>query len=183
MSQTQPVPTEMEELRDKVQGLSADLDDAVAVAVSRGALVWARANYPGHPSLHSEAEPLGQAAAAGRTALRQVLAEVRAMRDAGQQISAQALVDLLEASIETYEPDAIEVLRQKEARAFAEVAKAERAACARAIGRIAAPVVGTPYSVGPRRFIEAICQMPDVTETSAGPEARSAAARAGRGYR
>lgn len=38
--------TDIERLEDKVQGLEADLYEAVKVAYSRGAFGWARANYP-----------------------------------------------------------------------------------------------------------------------------------------
>jgi DNA-directed RNA polymerase alpha subunit len=37
---------ELEELRDKVEGLSADLYCAVEVAYKRGAAEWTRLNYP-----------------------------------------------------------------------------------------------------------------------------------------
>jgi ABC-type Fe3+-hydroxamate transport system substrate-binding protein len=39
---------QIEELQDKIDGLSADLDNAVAVAYHRGALDWTRLNYPEH---------------------------------------------------------------------------------------------------------------------------------------
>lgn len=39
------------ELEDKVDGLTADLDEAVAVAIKRGAHEWAQFNYPDHASL------------------------------------------------------------------------------------------------------------------------------------
>lgn len=45
---------ELEDLRDKVDGLQADLDSAIEVAVSRGAVEWARLNYPGHYSLKGD---------------------------------------------------------------------------------------------------------------------------------
>jgi len=37
---------ENKRLRDKVDGLESDLQDAVQVAFSRGATVWAQLNYP-----------------------------------------------------------------------------------------------------------------------------------------
>ncbi|CAN0570862.1 unnamed protein product, partial [Laminaria digitata] len=37
-----------EDLLDRIEGLEADLDDAVSVAVARGAVDWARLNYPDH---------------------------------------------------------------------------------------------------------------------------------------
>jgi len=37
---------EIERLRDKVEGLESDLQDAVQVAYLRGATVWAQLNYP-----------------------------------------------------------------------------------------------------------------------------------------
>jgi hypothetical protein len=38
----------VDELTDKVEGLSADLDAAVEVAFHRGAIDWVRLNYPQH---------------------------------------------------------------------------------------------------------------------------------------
>lgn len=38
-----------EDLLDKIEGLEADLEDAVSVALQRGAEDWAAANYPNHP--------------------------------------------------------------------------------------------------------------------------------------
>lgn len=39
---------ELEELRDKVEGLESDLDSAVEVAFENGARDWVRMNYPKH---------------------------------------------------------------------------------------------------------------------------------------
>lgn len=39
---------EIEQLTDKVDGLSSDLDAAVEVAFKRGATEWVRLNYPEH---------------------------------------------------------------------------------------------------------------------------------------
>ena len=50
----------IEDLMDKIEGLTADLEDAVEVAVSRGAVEWAALNYPDHPALKSEARRIRQ---------------------------------------------------------------------------------------------------------------------------
>lgn len=42
---------EIEQLQDKIEGLQSDLDNAIEVAVSRGAVEWARLNYPEHYAL------------------------------------------------------------------------------------------------------------------------------------
>lgn len=39
---------ERERWRDKIEGLEADLADAVEVAFHRGATAWTRLNYPEH---------------------------------------------------------------------------------------------------------------------------------------
>ncbi|MCP4410768.1 MAG: hypothetical protein GY807_24110 [Gammaproteobacteria bacterium] len=41
--------TEIERLQDKVDGLECDLENAVETAFKRGAVKWARMNYPNHP--------------------------------------------------------------------------------------------------------------------------------------
>lgn len=46
-----PVIQGRQDLLDKIDGLESDLDGAVEVAISRGAVEWGRLNYPRHPAL------------------------------------------------------------------------------------------------------------------------------------
>lgn len=53
-SQVDELKLKNEELCDTIDGLKSDLDDAVRVAVSRGALEWVMLNFPGHPALSEQ---------------------------------------------------------------------------------------------------------------------------------
>jgi hypothetical protein len=50
-------PDVTEQLRDRVEGLEADLDSAVAVAWCRGAIDWVKLNYPSHAARLEETFP------------------------------------------------------------------------------------------------------------------------------
>ena len=52
----QPAPS-YEDLLDKIDGLESDLDNAVEVAIKRGAVEWGRLNYPNHPALKAAPQP------------------------------------------------------------------------------------------------------------------------------
>lgn len=43
----------IKQLEDKIEGLECDLDNAVETALARGAVEWAKANYPNHPKVRA----------------------------------------------------------------------------------------------------------------------------------
>ncbi|MFG6573523.1 hypothetical protein ACGYLO_18165 [Sulfitobacter sp. 1A13353] len=180
----------IEDLMDKIEGLTADLEDAVEVAVSRGAVEWAALNYPDHPALKSEARPMTVVAAAGVSALKvarakalaAVAAAKRQIRGQGPiegvftemdaedvenfMVSNAALAAALEREIRDFMPETRKALLEKQHVVAKNIAAAEREACIAAVARTVAPVVGTPYSVGPRKFKAAIANL-EQTDISA----------------
>jgi gas vesicle protein len=47
----------VEELEDKIEGLESDLSNAVETAFDRGAVEWAKMNYPNHPRVKALKSP------------------------------------------------------------------------------------------------------------------------------
>ena len=78
-----------------------------------------------------------------------------------------AFAAAMERHIQDFMPQTRADLNGKVQAAAKMAADAERVACLGAVRQIAAPVVGTPYSVGPRRFSKAISALPpqDLGET------------------
>ena len=150
----------IEDLMDKIEGLTADLEDAVEVAVSRGAVEWAALNYPDHPALKSEARPMTVVAAAGVSALKVARAKaLAAVAAAKRQIRGQGPIEGVFTEMDAEDVENFMVSN-------AALAAAEREACIAAVARTVAPVVGTPYSVGPRKFKAAIANL-EQTDISA----------------
>ncbi len=174
----------IDDLMDKIDGLSSDLDDAVNVAVSRGAVEWARLNYPDHPALAHASPAMEVAAAAGVSALRAALsvhemAVAAALKHLkGDQtpgtydgmaegdvikimVRSSNTAASLRAEIEAFLPDTLTSLNAKVLALAKNAAQAERRACLAAVARTAAPVTGTPYITGPRKFLMAISALPE----------------------
>jgi hypothetical protein len=174
----------IDDLMDRIDGLTSDLENAVEVAVSRGALNWARLNYPGHPALKTDSKELSRAEAAGLSALSAALSEHDlAVKAADKHLlgdpapggfhdmSVEEVEDFraFHARAAAHMRDYIKSFQttdQDQVKSLREVALAEREACMKAVGVACAPVVGTPYITGPRKFCEAIRNMPDVNQTS-----------------
>lgn len=179
-----------EDLLDRVEGLEADLDDAVSVAVARGALDWARLNYPDHPSLKKGGAAMTSHVASARLALGHarthhegLIAKMRKYLENGgllfahleepptreevetligkHDFAAQAIDDVLR----DFEPETSKTLTASLRDMAVEVAKAERARCESAVSCAWAPITGTPYTAGPRAFSEAIRKLPRVEDT------------------
>lgn len=177
------------DLMDQVEGLQADLDSAIEVAVSRGAITWARMNYPGHHSLKGASIQMEVAAAAGLSVLWLLHSEhdmackaIEAHLSAGQSnglfdgMTSTEVRDLydfhnrskvhLADEIQGFLPETQKLIEQKRIDTLRKVAEAEREACLTAVGKTWAPVTGTPYITGSRKFCQAIRQLPTVDETS-----------------
>jgi len=176
----------VEDLMDKIEGLTADLDAAIEVAVSRGAVTWAELNYPGHPALDKASAPMKVVAAAGMSALQSLHAEcasaaAAATRSLEGHGPAEAVFDGMESSqvqffkviseasaagVETFiagfMPETREGLNAEVRNLAKKIALAERNACLTAVGKTVAPVVGTPYSVGPRKFTASIAELAEL---------------------
>jgi len=173
----------IDDLMDKVEGLTADLGAAVGVAISRGAVEWAQLNYPDHPALEASARPMSVVAAAGVSALMAARANaLAAMAAAKRQIKGQGPVDgvftkmdpedienflvsnaafaaALDREIRDFMPDTRDAMNEKIHAVAKKISASEREACIAAVSRTVAPVVGTPYSVGPRKFKAAIANL------------------------
>lgn len=176
----------IEDLMEKIDGLSSDLDAAIEVAVSRGAVSWAELNYPGHPALDKGSAPMKVAAAAGMSALKSLhdeytSAAAAATRSLEGQGPAEAVFDDMDSSqvqffkdisevsaagvekfIAGYLPETRESLNEEVRQLAKRTARIERNACLAAVGKTVAPVSGTPYSVGPRKFKASICELTDL---------------------
>ncbi|MFX4300114.1 hypothetical protein [Pseudosulfitobacter pseudonitzschiae] len=178
-----------EDLLDRIEGLEADLDDAVSVAVARGAVDWARLNYPDHMSHHANSKAMTPVVAASRSALHHarmhhvnMIACLRKHLESGGILLAHlempSACDDLEALIEKhefaasslaeiidgFEPVASNLLEASLRKMMVDVARAERKRCEAAVGCAWAPVQGTPYITGPRRFCEAIRALPKIED-------------------
>jgi hypothetical protein len=180
----------IEDLFDRVDGLESDLSDAVDVAVSRGAVDWARLNYPKHPSLLKNSPQMTAFAASGISALKSVMADhlmavsaverfmnfgtdpsgaFTEMSDAEVEVFHyfhKRSADQMEEMIASFEPETRAIIEGRMMEAMRKVALAERASCERAVGCAWAPVTGTPYITGPRAFCDAIDKMDPVEITS-----------------
>jgi hypothetical protein len=180
----------IEDLMDRVEGLQADLDAAIEVAVARGAVEWAKLNYPSHPALRAAGPHMEAPTAAAISALTRVrdthLQAAKAARKhlqngcatpgvfvdmTSEEVAAIGAFHCQEAEsiqdlIENYLPEAQTALRQKQMTALRKVAEAERAACLAAVAKTSAPIAGTPYAAGARAFCDAIRSLPPVDAIS-----------------
>lgn len=183
-------PRSREDLLDKIEGLQADLHEAVSVAVSGGALSWARLNYPDHPSLRTGSKDLMAPVAPSRRAFNHAIQyhenmidRMRKHMNSGgllfvhleepldiegventigkHEFAINALRDILDA----FEPEASTSLQVSLRKMAMDVAKAERERCEGAVAKTCAAIQGTPYIAGPRRFCEAIRALPKVEDT------------------
>lgn len=182
-----------EDLLDRIEGLQSDLDDAVSVAVTGGALNWARLNYPDHPALRMGSLDLIATVASSRNALNHarrhhtdMIANMRKYLESGGLLfvhleeppeveDVEALIEkhafaasTLGEILDKFEPDASAGLHVSLRKMARDVAKAERERCEGAVAATSAPIQGTPYIAGPRRFCEAIRALPDVEATLGG---------------